>query len=72
MEIPSLDHMDSRLIDDRFIGVGDNGKAELDSLESEGKSGDKNEAESEKGKEVPLTFRLEPAGIHAHKNSVAN
>jgi hypothetical protein len=31
--------MDGRLIDDRLIGVGDNGKAELNSLESEDKSG---------------------------------
>jgi hypothetical protein len=72
MEIPGLDHMDGRSIDDRLIGVGDNGKAELDGLESEEKSGDKDEAESEKEQEVTLTFRLEPPGRHAHRNSVAN
>jgi hypothetical protein len=64
--------MDGRLIDDRLIGVGDNGKAKLNTLESEGKSGDKDEAESEKEQEVPLTFRLETVGRHAHRNSVAN
>jgi len=48
MEVPSIDHTDGRPIDDRLIGMGDNGKAELDSLESEDKSGDKDEAESEK------------------------
>jgi len=72
MEIPGLDHIDGRPIDDRLIGVGDNGKAELDRLVSEDKSGDKDDAESEKEQEIPLAFRQEPAGKHAHRNSTAN
>jgi len=72
MEIPSLDHMGGRPIDDRLVGVGDNGKSELDRLVSEDKSGHKDDAESEKDQEVPLTFRLEPAGKHAHRNSTVN
>ena len=72
MEIPGLDHADGRPIDDRLVGVGDNGKAELNRLVSEDKSCDKDAAESEKKQEVPTVFRLEPAGRHAHRNSTAN
>ena len=72
MEIPGIDHIDGRLINDRLIGVSSGGKAELDRLVPEDKSGDKDDAESEKEQEVPSAFRLEPAGRHAHRNSTAN
>ena len=72
MEIPGLDHADGRLIDDRLVGVGDDGKAELDRLVPEDKRCDKDDAKSEKKQEVPTAFRPEPAGRHAHRNSTAN
>lgn len=71
MEIPGLDHLDSRAIDNRFIGVSSSGKAELDRLVSKDKSDHKDDAESEKDQNVPVAFRLEPAGGHDDKNPTA-